>query len=261
MLYVGIDLETLHDKKGIEEINCRVMREEKGKEIYTYEDWVEYMKEKKDTKFVFPDLSFHKVVCVGVMAYDDNSKIVYNKYFYGNNEDDIIKEFWKFFKSIYNSFSYPKIITYNGKKFDLPLLVIKGMGLDNIDECKEGLMVYLDNSDKWENNKPNYTNPYSKYNIDLINEFGVRMSLEKICWMMGVDVKTEGKWWMVEEHINNNEWDKVIKYCLEDAGVTLLLGLILDIIRGNLYINENIKSFSNYILLNINTHLNSIKLS
>ena len=97
--------------------------------------------------------------------------------------------------------------------------------------------------DKWEKEKANYTNRYSKYNIDLIEMLGCRRkhNLNAMCSLCGIPVKNEGKGNEVLTYYQNGDFEKIAKYCAEDVKATYLLYLNYLLLKEDLREMEAVK--------------------
>ena len=98
---------------------------------------------------------------------------------------------------------------------------------------------YNNKSDKWENKRPNYTNQYSKHHIDLIKDCGYPLpSLQDLCAINGVQVKTVSNGSSIEELYKNKKYDLISEYCKEDVFATT--ELFLKYYYRDIKINKNI---------------------
>lgn len=170
----------------------------------------------------FPPLHFHKVVSVSVLAYNGKNT-VFRGWCY-ENEKDVIKFFWKAFSKL----KQPKLITFNGKGFDLPVLILRSLQFPEMLEYEEvgnAFKILTDSSDKWEDKKPNYFHKYTKYHIDLIELFGIyrKFSLKALCYLCNIPVKTEGEGNKVEQMFYDGKFEEIARYCAEDVKATALL--------------------------------------
>ncbi len=170
----------------------------------------------------FPPLHFHKVVAISVLTYDGKNTL-FKSWCYPD-EERVLNFFWKAFSRL----EHPKLVSFNGKSFDLPVLILRSLQFPSMLEQKEvdsTFKILTDSSDKWENNQPNYLNRYTRYHIDLMELFGIyrKYSLKAICYLCNIPVKTEGEGNKVEEMFLNGDFEGIARYCAEDVKATALL--------------------------------------
>ncbi len=202
--FLVFDIETIKDIPMIE----KIANEEQKKKIL------------EDGEF--PPLHFHRVISISVLISNGNNSL-FKSWCY-DNEEMVLNFFWKAFSKL-NS---PTFVSFNGKSFDLPVLILRSLQFPSMleqEEVDKAFKILTDKSDKWEDNKPNYFNRYTKYHIDLVELFGIyrRYSLKAICYLCGIPVKTEGEGNKVEEQFLNGEFEKIARYCAEDVKATALL--------------------------------------
>ena len=170
----------------------------------------------------FPAPHFHRVVSISVLTYDGKESL-FKSWCY-SDEEKVLNFFWRAFSKLHQ----PKLVTFNGKGFDLPVLILRSLQFPSMLETKEvdrTFRILTDASDKWENNQPNYLNRYTKYHIDLIELFGLyrRFSLKAICYLCNIPVKTEGEGNKVEQMFYDGKFEDIARYCAEDVKATALL--------------------------------------
>jgi len=179
-------------------------------------------KEKAETgEFLNP--VFHKPICFSFMVFRKEKFLAFKTYV--GNETEVVKAFWDAVSKVIKK--NPVFVTFNGKNFDFPVMLLRGIKLVDAD-IKEAIKYYLNDTDRWENNRPNYQNKFTRYHIDLIEVFGVKASLHALCSLYGIPVKTEAHGSSVEELYANGEHGKIAKYCAEDVlATTKLLNVYL----------------------------------
>ena len=96
------------------------------------EDVKTYLMDKKISKEARSlDPNYSKVVCIGVKT---NNEV---KMFYGDNEQEILTNFWNFVKE-----NRGFIVTHNGYKFDVPFLIIRS--------CVNNIQIpFMINTNPW----------------------------------------------------------------------------------------------------------------
>ncbi len=242
------DIETIRDKQLFVDV--------KGKEDETFENIIEEERKRlnrKSIKDVFVSNPYHKVVCVSYLRKMGDKR---NFESWCGSENEVLKIFWAALGVVLKEVSgkntdIPYIITFNGKRFDIPVIIIRSLRyLDYLLNCKGELFNYIDialktyfsTQDKWEDSKPNYTKNYSKFNLDLMEHFGPGVSLETLCKICGISVKSEGNGSEVEEYYYNGDYEKIARYCAEDVRATYNLYLNMLLIHHAKSGYEEIKS-------------------
>lgn len=166
------------------------------------DDIIEYLMDKKFTRGLHP--VFSKIIVIGVKEEDEDPII-----FYGDDEPEIIKKFWKFF--------YEKrpnlIVTFNGYKFDIPFIYIRSL----INKIELTPTVGI-NQNKWRLEQSNH--------YDLMLAFsGIDsfqwVSLEILCRMNGITVSdNRTDYEDIEESYKKSEWDPIIEHNKQDLVMT-----------------------------------------
>ncbi len=175
----------------------------------------------------FPPVQFHKVVSISVMSIYENKDIKFASWCF-DDEKKVLEKFWKGFLAFNqrNQNSHPAFISFNGKNFDIPVLILRSLQFpDMLEGLGEVFSFLTDDSDQWEREKPNYFNRYTKYHIDLIELFGTfrTLSLKTVCYLCGIPVKEEAEGNKVEQLFHDGNYEKIAKYCAEDVKATALL--------------------------------------
>jgi len=113
---------------------------------------------------------------------------------------------------------HPILVSHNGLRFDLPVLYMWGIkNFDNLSKlAREGLGDYLNNRDSFENNRPNYTKRFSRFQLDTVELFPYS-SLKSICYFYDIQVKTEMEGDGVEGFFRDGKMEEIGRYCAEDV--------------------------------------------
>jgi len=221
--FLVFDIETIHDKKAMESDFHK-------RGVDNYDDYIKKLLElKPGSNTVFAKLPFHHIVCISYVYIRMSDCLVKESVISGPYEQKIIEHFWNVFKYIYTNGSFPILVTFNGKAFDVPTIRLRSMKyIDDVDkDIVESIHVFNDTSDKWENKRPNYLNRYSKYHIDLQKDldesWGNYFSLANICAINNIPVKETAHGDGVENLVQNGKWKELEKYCLDDSLATAQL--------------------------------------
>jgi len=172
----------------------------------------------------FLPLPFHQVITISAVIADDYGKFVKVGTFKGG-EEKIISDFFKFIEK-----QKPKLISFNGRNFDLPMLFIRAL------KYNLSLPAYFDNTNKWENYRSRYS---ENFHIDLIEVLGsygaVRgLKLDVIAQMAGLPGKFDVHGDEVYKLYFDGEIKKIEEYCESDVLNTYWLWLKYELLKGNL---------------------------
>ena len=196
-------------------------------ELGSEDDWQKY------NEGEFMPKGYHRIVAISFIAYlqkeTGEERIAYESI----ASEDPSKVIDRFLRIIYafveRTGIYPVIVTFNGSRFDLPILRINTLEhYENLsDEAKAGARYFMDMRDKWEKERANYQRKYSDYHIDLFEVFPSR--LEILCRRCGIKVKSVMKGKDVERFYREGRLEKIALYCAEDtlAQAELLNRLLL----------------------------------
>lgn len=195
---------------------------------------------KNKTSSSFLPLPFHKIISISALICDDFGNFVK----IGNIADsienrqevDMIDNFLKYINK-----NNPKLISFNGKGFDIPLILLRAMKY-NLDAS-----AYFDisnvnlNKNKWENYRQRYSESFHVDLLDSISSFGMvrGIRLDVACKMLGLpgkfDVSGED---VFELYYLDNDLKKIDEYCQSDVLNTYWLYLKYCILQGKITKNE-----------------------
>ncbi|MBC8225620.1 MAG: 3'-5' exonuclease [Gammaproteobacteria bacterium] len=137
----------------------------------------------------------------------------------GNIEDkesELVKGFFNYLEKL-----DARLITFNGRSFDLPVLKYRAMKYDI-----EANWLYA-RGDKWNN----YTQRYSMdWHCDLLEAFtdynaSTRIKMSEVAGVYGIPCKVDVDGSQVEDLYNRNEIEEIRNYCEQDVLCTYLLYL------------------------------------
>jgi len=183
-----------------------------------------FFTQEEKTGSSFLPIPFHQVVTISAVIADDYGNFVKVGTFKGN-EEDIIRDFFKFIDT-----KTPKLVSFNGRNFDLPMLFIRAL------KYNLSLPAYFDNSNKWENYRVRFS---EQYHIDLIETLGnygaVRgLKLDTLASMAGLPGKFDVHGDEVYKLYFDGEIKKIEEYCESDVLNTYWLWLKYEVLKGNL---------------------------
>ena len=156
---------------------------------------------------------------------DKNSKFIKVNTIEGKDEHEIIVNFLNFIEN-----HAPRLVSYNGRGFDLPMLMIRAM--------KYNLRAprYYNTTNKWCNYRTRYDATWAMDLLDYISDFravsGLR--LDTLCAMLGMPGKYDVHGDQVLELFYANKPQKIKEYCESDTLNTYWLFLKYELLRGKI---------------------------
>ncbi len=185
----------------------------------------------------FLPLPYHKIVAISAVIADEFGNFERVNTIKGADERQMLEGFLNFIDR-----KNPKLVSYNGRAFDLPLMMLRAMKYNlscpgYFEEDNKSL-----NKNRWNNYKSRYSENFHADLLDSLGNYGaVRgMKLDTICQMAGIPGKYDVSGDMVLELYYKGELEKIYEYCESDVLNTYLLYLKYELLKGNL-------SFEDYI--------------
>jgi predicted PolB exonuclease-like 3'-5' exonuclease len=194
---------------------------------------------------------FHKVVSISILIADvvkvgnyelyDNLKLgtISNMKF---DEKTMVENFFNYVCNF-----LPKIVSYNGKTFDMPVLKYRalkyGLPLENL--FKSG--------DKWSNYHQKYSKDWHCDLLDVFSDYGAsaKCKMNEICSIAGLPGKIGVDGSKVTDLYDKGKLKEIDDYCETDVANTYLLYLnyclLSGIINKDIFMDLNNK-FKNYLL-------------
>ena len=223
------DCETLPDAKALlrtlPEDLVKSATDKNGKIDEKALSLLAYEEQRKNSGQAFLPVLFHKVVCISAVLADKNGKFIKVNTIEGKDEHEIIANFLNFIEN-----HAPRLVSYNGRGFDLPMLMIRAM--------KYNLRAprYYNTSDKWCNYRTRYDATWAMDLLDYISDFravsGLR--LDTLCAMLGMPGKYDVHGDQVLELFYANKPQKIKEYCESDTLNTYWLFLKYELLRGKM---------------------------
>lgn len=229
------DCETIPDIELVKQ-EFKVGLNNELDELEICERAFEIQKERVGNSFL--PIPFHRVVAISSVIADENLNFlkVGSLPKESESEEEILREFLNFIDK-----KKPKLVSFNGNGFDLPMLFLRAMKYNL--SCKS----YF-SSDKWEGYRSRYSEKKNLDLLDSIANFGaVRgLKLDTISSMLGSPGKFDVSGSEVHKLYFNQELNKIIEYCESDVLNTYILLLKYEIVKGNITLSHYqniIKSF------------------
>ncbi len=218
------DIESIPDVKTLQSVYGY-----EGDEKSISETALKAQEQKTGSSFL--PLPFHKIVAISAVIADDYGMFKKVNSLNGNDEKALIVDFLKFINS-----HQPKLVSFNGRSFDMPLLMIRALRYNLSCEAYYEVENRDLNKNKWENYRSRYSDRFHVDLLDHIGEFGaVRgLKLDHLCTMAGLPGKYDVSGDQVMELFYKNELDKIKQYCESDVLNTYWLYLKYELLKGNL---------------------------
>jgi 3'-5' exonuclease len=134
----------------------------------------------------------------------------------------------------------PKLISFNGRGFDLPMLFLRAMKYNltcpayfETDNPQHG-------KSKWENYRQRYSERFHVDLLDSLGHFGAvrTLKLDVVCSMVGLPGKYDVSGDQVMDLYYTGEQTKICEYCESDVLNTYWLYLKYELLKGNLSLTE-----------------------
>jgi 3'-5' exonuclease len=140
-------------------------------------------------------------------------------------EEQLVGGFFQFIEK-----SKPRLVTFNGRGFDLPVLKYRAL------LHKVSAPWYARGESKWENYSQRYSVEWHCDLMDALSEFGATKacSLKEICGLLGFPGKIGIDGSQVAEYVATGRIAEVRDYCETDVLSTYLVFLRYALFRGEL---------------------------
>ncbi len=186
-----------------------------------------------NTTFLPPP--YHKVIAIGALFADKFGNFIKVGTFPGQSEKEMLEEFLGYLDK-----KNPRLISFNGRGFDLPMLLLRAMKYNlSCPAYFEQDNIEL-NKTKWENYRSRYSEQFHLDLLDVLGNYGAArgLKLDTLCQM----VKLPGKYNVSGDQVlalyYQGEVDKIKEYCESDVLNTYLLFLKYEILKGNLTLRD-----------------------
>lgn len=183
-----------------------------------------FEQQKQSSGYSFLPVLYHKVVCISAVLLE-NDKFVKVNTIEGKDEHEIIANFLNFIEN-----HAPRLVSYNGRGFDLPMLMIRAMKY-NLQASR-----YYNTNDKWCNYRSRYDGVWAMDLLDHISDFRAvsGLKLDTLCAMLGMPGKYDVHGDQVLELFYANKLEKIKEYCESDTLNTYWLFLKYELLRGKI---------------------------
>ena len=234
------DTDVLYDLTGSDTVDVI----EKRKELEEYSAEV-------SGGNAFPRQLFHKVVSVSYLVADIESvgnfeyyKIKHVKTISSirNSEKEIVEKFFE-----YLCRNIPRIVDYNGRTFDLPVMKYRAM--------KYGITAenFFKSGDKWNNYMYKYSSDWHCDLLDVLSDFGssARCKMNEVCALFNLPGKIGVDGSKVASMYDDGKLKEIDDYCETDVLNTYLIYLRYMLFTGKInkkdFLNMN-KDLINFLV-------------
>lgn len=182
----------------------------------------------------FPRQPFHKVVAISFLEAEINYTKDGESYHLrelrtggeaGFDEKQLLQGFFNYFEQL-----KPRLVSYNGRGFDLPVLKYRAMA--------HGIQApwFYGAGDKWNSYQSRYSADWHCDLLEVLSDFGAsaRSKLNEICSIMGFPGKFGVDGSQITTLYDNNQIDEIRNYCETDVLNTYLVYLRHMLHRGTL---------------------------
>ncbi len=154
------------------------------------------------------------------------------------SEEEIVRGFFSYLKK-----KTPRLVSFNGKNFDLPVLKYRAMRYEI-----EAAWLYK-SGDKWNNYNQKYSLDWHCDLADAFSDFGAssRIKMNEVCACLNLPGKTGVDGSMVQEYFDQGRLQEIRNYCETDVINTYLLYLSYQHHTGSMTRESFLKSRKNLV--------------
>ena len=227
MMICIFDCETIPDIDLI----LQTFETNKEDELEIIKEAQEQYAQEKNTTFL--PLPYHKVVTLSAVIADEFGRFIKVGDF-GEGEDkeeSIIRHFFRFIEE-----KNPKLVSFNGRGFDMPMLLIRAMKYNLSFPAWFDQNNPILNKTKWENYRQRFAEGFHLDLLDSMGSFGAvrNLKLDTLCTMAGIPGKYDVSGDQVLDLYYAGKLDLNKEYCQSDVLNTYWLYLKYELLRGDL---------------------------
>lgn len=240
------DCETIPDTELLEKTASEdILKQAKSGKKIDYKKLSELVMSEalEKTGSSFLPVNFHKIVCISCVMCDEFGAFSRVVSIDGQSEKEKIEKFLQYIEKI-----NPRLVSFNGKGFDLPMIMIRAMKYNLSATNYFCVNDKINGKDKWCNYRTRYDGTFHLDLLDHISDFGsVRgFKLDTLCLTLGLPGKYDVSGDQVLELYYSNKLEKISEYCESDVLNTYWLFLKYELLRGNL-IKEDYLSYLGFM--------------
>lgn len=180
----------------------------------------------------FPRQPFHRVVSVSILIADIIKKEGYEFYdivkfgtisSLDNSEDEIVRKFFDYLCK-----NTPKMVSYNGRTFDIPVMKYRAMKY-----CIPIEKLYKA-GDKWNSYMQRYSTDWHCDLLEVLSDFGTsaRCKMNEVCSILGIPGKIGVDGSKVADLFDCGSLKEIDDYCETDVLNTYLIYLNYALLAG-----------------------------
>lgn len=170
----------------------------------------------------FMRLPLQRIVCISALYIKDGKFSLFSLTADKFSEKDILAKFFRAFSDIEK---LPKLISWNGSGFDIPVLIYRAMQYDL------SAPWLFEEGERIKNMRfDNYVNRFHTRHLDLMDRFSQygasrREAMDVVASLYGLPGKTDINGSMVGALVSNDDWQTLSVYCESDVMNTWLIYL------------------------------------
>lgn len=182
----------------------------------------------------FPRQPFHKVVSVSILLasiekVEDGNYEFYDNIRIGtlssknNSEAEIVKKFFDYLIKY-----TPRIVSYNGRTFDIPVMKYRAM------KYAISIEKLYNEGDRWNSYSNRYSTDWHCDLLETLSDFGAsaRCKMNEICSILGIPGKIGVDGSKVTALFDEGRLEEIDNYCETDVINTYLIYLSYALLRG-----------------------------
>lgn len=209
---------------------------------------MEIQKEQSGSEFL--PICYHQVISIAAVFCDEfgNFIKVGNFEATGNSKTEREKSLIQAFLDYLNK-KQPKLVSYNGRSFDIPMLLLRAMKyhLSANAYFEENNLEF--NKNKWENYRQRYCERFHLDLLEVLANYGAarNLKLDILANLVGFPGKYDTSGDMVLEMYYAGELEKINTYCQSDVLNTYGLYLNYELLKGSLSKGDYLTILSNLL--------------
>ncbi|MBL6621418.1 MAG: 3'-5' exonuclease [Rickettsiales bacterium] len=214
------DIETIPDIESAR----RLLKMDRENDLEVHEKIAAYHDSEKKAEEVFLKPIFHKIVAISFVEVAINRDYGFEEYQLldvrsggkvDSTEEDLVKGFFKYLEN-----KTPRLVSFNGRAFDLPVLKFRAM--------KYGINSSIYKlGDKWNNYMQRYSSDWHNDLHETLTDYFAcgRLKLDEACKVFGYPGKIDVDGSTVFDLYNNGKIQEIRDYCETDVLNTYLVYL------------------------------------
>lgn len=238
------DCETILDvellKKGFKQAFIeRGINTEQYNDLELSKKAMEIQKEQSGSEFL--PICYHQVISIAAVFCDEfgNFNKVGNFKAVGDSKEEKEKSLIQAFLDYLNR-KQPKLVSYNGRGFDMPMLLLRAM------KYRLSANAYFEennsqfNKNKWENYRQRYCERFHLDLLEVLGNYGAvrNLKLDVLANLVGFPGKYDTGGDMVLDMYYAGKLEQIDTYCQSDVLNTYGLYLNYEILKGNLSVQD-----------------------